>query len=770
MWKHYLRTAWRNLARYKRQNLINIAGLAIGFVCFALSALWIRYELTYDDFHPGADRIYRVRVESKDPAWGKYVSVTPYPLAAYLEKNFPEVEAGCVSNGFPLQIKKDNVTYDAFVLSADSSFFNLFPVRVVSGNPHFMETGHNHAAVTREMAARLFGTDDPLGKTFEFYSNTITVEAVVESWNHTNTPFDVIRPVSANADWTTSSYHTHIRLKQGTDPEKFTQKIRRKKIDQNDKLASGLTLTPVTALRYTDPDRAAGVKFNHVFLFALAGLLVIACSLFNYLTLFVNNLKIRRKEFAVRKINGATTGTLFNLLLFEVFFILLAAVLLGTVLIEWLLPYFRRLSEIAAAGSRIYLETLGYGLLVTAVCVGLVVLPVLFYFRKQSLQNSLRNWQGAPGKDWFRKGCIAFQLAISIGFIFCSAVLFRQIHFLQHADTGIVKDNLLTFNCYRSQEAIFRKLESLPSVQEIIRTRSAVFPATTTSAFTVTEWDGKTDNQNPVQCELMCVDEKFAPFYGMKFTEGANFTENTNASEEIMINEAARKALGWHTADGKKLSYGWGDDLRPRTVAGVVSDYYSGLPTAPLQPVIFIYEPRDGTFVIKYREGDKQQCIAAVTALMKQEFPGNDYSLQAVDDALAKYFRSEKSLLVLLGFVSAVCILISLFGIYSLAALNCERKKKEIAIRKTLGASTRSLLVLFYKEYLVLLALSSAVAFAAGYLVMKPWTENYVRQAPFGCMLYLAIFTAALACVLLTVGWLVGRAVRINPAEVVKSE
>ena len=770
MLKHYLYTAWRNLAKYKRQNLISIAGLATGFVCFALSALWIRYELTYDAFHPGAERIYRVRTESKDPGRGSYVNVTPYPLGAYLEKKFPEVETASVSNGFPVKIEKDKVAYDAFVLSADSSFFNLFPLQVISGNPHFLETGYGRAAVTQEMAVRLFGSEDPLGKTFEFYSRTVTVEAVVKSWRHTNIPFDVIRPLSPNTDWGTSSYQTYIRLKPGTDPEKFIQKVRREKIEQNENLASGLTFTPVTALRYTSPDQAAGIKFNHVFLFALAGLLVIVCSLFNYLMLFVSSLKIRSKEFAVRKINGATTGKLFKLLLFEVFFILLAAIVLGSVLIEWLLPYFRHLSEITASGSRIYLETLGYGLLVTVASVVLVLLPVLFYFRKQSLQNSLRDWHGPSDKEWFRKGCIAFQLVISIGFIFCSAVLFRQIYFLQHAETGIVKDNLLTLNAYSDQEEIFRKLSALPEIQKIIHTRSAIFPANTTSAFTVTEWDGKTDNQPAVRCELICVDEHFAPFYEMKFVEGKNFTENTAVSQEIMINEAAREALGWDKVDGKKLSYGWGDDLRPRTITGVVKNYYSGLPTAPLQPVIFVYDPRDATFVIKYRHGDKNRCMAAVNSLMKREFPDSAYNLTAVDDALATYFRSETSLLVLLGFVSAVCILISLFGIYSLASLHCERKKKEIAIRKTLGASTGRLLVLFYKEYLVLLGLSSAVAFAAGYLVMKPWTENYVQRAPFSPVLYLAIFAATLTCVLLTVGWLVGRAVRTNPAEVIRSE
>ena len=772
MIKHYLKTAYRNIRKYRQQNVISIIGLAIGFVCFALSLLWIRYELSYDNFHEGTDRIYRVRITNE--RWeGNLSPVTPYLLSSYLKTTWPEVEDACALNSWDIRLKVENKLYDTFALYIDSSFYDVFSVKVIEGNLDFIKSKAQGIALTPELATRMFGSKNAIGKTIQYSDQQLTVEALVEGWGmHSNMPFQCIMPLRVHAadKWDTFSYRTYIRLKKGADRGRFEQKVHevgvKEELDSFD--FSTIVFTPIKELHYTFPDEGSRVKFAHVFLFALAGLMVILCSLFNYLTLFINCLKIRSKEFALRKTNGATNQNLFFMLTCEIGILLILAVTIGLILIEWSLPMFKHLSGVDDSAGHIYMETLSYGVVIVGATILLVLLPVMIYFRRQTLYSSLQDVKGRPHKNLFRKVSIVLQLFISIGFIYCTLVIYKQVDHILHADTGIDQQNTATVDCYPLEtKTLYQELKQLPEVQEVIMARAGFLPANSTSHNKLKP-EEKSKKEDPfTECEIKYATADFISFYRIPFVEGRNFNESSKEAKEVIINEKARNAFGWTSGIGQRIVDGRGVAC---VVVGVVKDFVSTSPTEPTKPMVFLPESAQQTCLIRYLPGEKKTCCQAVEERILKQFPDTDFYIYTVEDTLEEYVKSESALFSLLGFVSVVCIVVSLFGIYSLAMLVCERRRKEIAIRKVLGASTGSILLLFYREFFVLLGIASVFAFSISYVIMKPWREQYIRQVAIGPEVYAGIFLAMLGCIMLTIGWLVWRTVRINPAEVIKSE
>ena len=236
----------------------------------------------------------------------------------------------------------------------DSALMKTFPVRLISGNTNFLLPDNKEIAITEELAEKLFGKENPIGKELMIYNEKRPVCAVVQSWGtHTNIPFDIIEANHQYAYWGALNWSTYIKVREGTDIKAFSKKLYEHTIEQDHTLLEHLVLTPITRLRYDHPIEEATVKFNHILLFALSGGLVILCSLFNYLTLFVSRIRMRGKEIALRKVCGSSDRHLMGLFSIEYLLTLLAAIFIGMLLIELILPTFRELSEILAIVAEI---------------------------------------------------------------------------------------------------------------------------------------------------------------------------------------------------------------------------------------------------------------------------------------------------------------------------------------------------------------------------------------------------------------------------------
>ena len=410
---HYLTIASRNMWKYKSQTLISIVGLAVGFTCFALATLWIRYEMTFDSFHKNAEQIYVVYRQSPFSPSG-YEKNSHYPLAAYLKETFPEVEDAmpvtpAYSKG---TVVVENVTYPALTITADSSIFRMFDIKIVEGSRDFLIPGSKNIAITREKARQLFGNENPIGKTIPMWDGEFAISAIVSDMSkRSNYAFDIIRPFREAPEhpWSVSyGENIIIKLASNINIEEFEKKLYEHEFGAERNQYKNLKIKPITKLRYTDPNITREVNFFHILIFAVSGILVILCSLFNYLTLFVSRFRIRQKELALRMVCGASGRSLLTMLSVEFMLTLLIAVVFGSILTQLVHKPFLVLSEIQMNLSAIYSEMLGY--IGSVILVSLLAFwLILFIFRRKNLNLSIRR----INKNLSRKISVIVQLIIS---------------------------------------------------------------------------------------------------------------------------------------------------------------------------------------------------------------------------------------------------------------------------------------------------------------------------------------------------------------------
>lgn len=767
MIKHYITIATRNLLKYKTQSLISILGLAVGFTCFALSTLWIRYELTYDDFHEDADLIYYVRNVSNTDNNGLSV-VTPYPLAGYLKKTFPEIEDACNTQAWESKFKYQGAEQTSFQITADTAMMNMFHLQVISGSRNFMTQGSNEIAITEQLARKLFGKETPLGKELEVWGEKKTICAIVKSWsNHSNLPFELVEANHARTEWGASSWQTFIKVRKGTDIKALEKKLFEYEIKEEETAPfTRIVITPITAMRYDRPNREETVKFDHILLFAAAGGLVILCSLFNYLTLFVTRIRMRGKEIALRTVCGSSGNGLLALFSTEYLITLSVAVLTGMILLELIMGPFRELSEIKTSNTGIYLEAIGYSGIVACLSFFFSLFPIC-YFRRQTLQTALKGSSDGRGRNIFQRVSMVLQLIISIGFIFCSTVMMKQIHHLNHTDMGLERSGRASFFSYPPIDGFRHELSQIPMITEIFPdSLDALFPRQTRAFQTVSEWDDKPASAQPVTFEMMDFNPAFFDFYKLRLIEGQ--MPDAGSEKQILMNQTGIKELGINNPVGKTVNKGY------LTIVGVVQDFYIAPPTIPVKPVALVFNKdnyRSSSIIFKFKEDSWESCKKQIEQAVKKRNPDMVYfNLFNMEEAYQKYLKSENALLKMLDFVTLVCILISLFGLYSLVTLDCEKQRKSIAVRKINGATTGTIIRIFYRKYLLLLCIAAAIAFPIGYLIMQRWIENYVLQTTIGFWIYPAILLAIGLIITGCTGWRIWRAANQNPAIVIKSE
>lgn len=775
---HYLKVAVRSLMKYKMQTAISIVGLAVGFVCLAFSMIWIRYELTYDDFHRGAERMYVLCAKSGLELDGITTSMT-FPLAKDLKRIFPEVEEAAAFSHWKAPVGKDREErIELWKVETDSAFFRLFDVRLLEGSWSFLHNTEKEVALTEEGARRIFRTTEGvLGKELYVYGEPHKVTALVSSWSkHSNFYYDVMlgQDEKTKANWQWLGQEVCFRLHEGTDEQAFADKLGRQV-----KWGTGATeyfrdlmMEQLTRCRYTLYQDTTQVALQYIRLFSVVSVLIIGVALINFFSMMVTRIRIRRREIGLRVVCGSTTGGLFRLFVSELVLLMLGSGLLGLVFLEVAKEKFQ---ELSAVEGGLYLPALGYFFFLFLVSVLLSVVIIRYYSRKSIVETLHHTIGNVRERMFFQQGSIIIQLTICVGILWGLSVLFLQLNHLSHTDIGFERDGRATFSSDPQEEGVIAQIKQIPYVQEV-KELVSLFPRRSMAATLVNAWDGKSENDEPFVMQYIPEGQEFMDFYGLRLIQGTPLSEQTDG-HQVLINETAAKRLGWADPVGKYFGYvdPEGRFRRDFTVVGVIKDFHISAPTDPVQPTLLVGygvgEIRIGRdFLIRFDETRTADLHRAVESIMQGLDGHHDFELKTVREAYDEYLTSERSLMKLLAFVSVVCIVISLFGVYSHITLACERRRKEIAIRKVNGATAWLIMQSFLKQYVWMLLLSCLIAFPVGTLVMRRWLEQYVEQTTINGWLYGLIMVILALFIGLCTGRSVWRAAHENPAEVIKRE
>ena len=671
MIKHCLKIAIRNLVKYKVQSAVSILGLAVGFVCFSLSLYWIHYEMTYDHFRQDADRIYMVRTNDEYTE-GKISTRVPYSLAAYLAQHFPDIAVAAPFHLISERISVNDKYQDAVFSSADSAWMNLMDIRIIKGNRNFMLPKDNaEIAITEEAAKKWFRTEDPIGKEVKMLRRTKKICAIVQAENrHTNFPFDFIGNPELGKTWWYITWSILIKVKPDTDIEELESKINAnlpaelKQVTLTRKTGiERIILTPLSKLHYAKDfrdDKEAGITFQYIIYFSIAGILIITCALINYLTLFINRMRVRQREMALRMIHGANIRSLVSLLTVEFLLLLACAVTTGFLLIEICFPSFIELTGIDTAKSSLYGEAfLFIGLISLIILTAIIGLLYILYHR--SLHLSLRYNTGRSTGTQLRRGSIVLQLFVCLSFIGCTVLINQQLDYLRHRDLGLKIKNRGSFSVMGDMDytPLIRKIKELPMITEVMQPDYYPIVSQLTAIGQFDNWEGlDIPIDTPVPVKLFLGKEDFFRFYDITLLAG-EWLDDLSTYEDIIINESLARRMGWspQEAIGKHIIQSY----ITYTIVGVVKDCHYGAPTLPIPHTGFLVGEQMGLMqrsagiLFKYKEGTWNECRKALEHLYQTECsPENILRLNSEEEVYNNYLRSEEMLTRLLSFASLV--------------------------------------------------------------------------------------------------------------------
>ena len=770
---HNIKLAFQQMRKYRLQSAVSIVSLAIGFACFALSSLWWRYETTYDAFHPAAENMH-ILVHSTDK-WANSYPQSILEDAGLIIKNVPQAEHATSCCIRQLSINKNIIDG---VLTADTMFLSTFQPELITGNYPQMQPDGTAAVVTETLAKKLFGSTDCIGQelrldyintdsqkcdTMTWGKGTYTVAAVIKDWGkHSFFRFQCIVPLnveeSAGSDNHFFSYFTVIRMHPKANADTVTAHINKMQLVHLD----DSRVIPLTSFHEDCPSLFTHiVKTDYIRTFAILGLLVIVCAIFNYLSLYTIRIRMRAREQALRLVCGSTRRQLLVLLITEFLLMLCAACFLGMLFVHLLLPEFKNITYIDEEDSYFFSE-MGLYMLAVSLCTIPLLVGTTWWMQRLSLKERLHKGMVSGHRNVFRPLSQWVQLVVCMGLIFFTSVIILQLHYLRNStDIGFKYQNRAIFYCLRNPEKsehIANYLRSHPDVEEVmIDCRDIYNPSYSRLIY-------NDENIHTKTIAFKKISRKEIDFWGLELIEGRWIEDHEE--EFALANESAVKFLNLTSPVDTFVR-----DVHLH-IKGVVRNVSGKSLIVPQEPMLYVPKPKEkkesewDDIAFSYRPGTWPAIRDSINSRLKG-FENNEYDckLSKIEESFNNLLHSEDKLLGLFYIMTAVCIIIALFGTYSLITISCEQRRKEIAVRKVFGARTGDILRLFFIEQTAVLVAAGIVAFPIAYVCVKPWLEGYIHQVAIPLWLYPAIFLLITLLVTVCIGWRVWKTAHAHAAE-----
>ncbi len=786
MFTNYIKTAIRNFARHKSSFFINVSGLSIGLACSVLILLWVLDEVNINRFHDDLDRIYQV-MEHQVYANGNIFTTqaTPGLLAPALVEEIPEIEyAATLSWSIQYLFSEDDHSIKTGGIYARPDIFRILTFDILAGNPEHWLKETNSVVISDELAEKLFGDRPALDRTVTVDGSTqYRIAGVFKKFPATSTlQFDFILPFKVfenNNAWTTSwasnGPRTLAKLRKGADPAAVDDKIKDFIKERNEGSVVDLFLYPYADLylygRFEE-GRAAGGRIEYVRLFSIVALFILLIACVNFMNLSTAQSAMRAREVGIRKSIGAGRGSLIGRYLGEAILISFCALILGLILVELLLPAFNSLT-----GKEITLRILNPAMILILAGIGLITGVVAgsypaFYLSAFDPVRTLKGEIRSSTREVFtRKGLVVFQFTLSIVLIVSTILIHRQVQFLQTKHIGYKKENLIYFPIegalHANWESFRREVSALPEISGISRANHHFLGrSSNTSSIS---WPGKNPD-SPVLFESMMVDFDLIETLGFEIHGGRSFSREFGAdSARIIINETAARIMEMDDPVGRSVTI-WRNELE---IAGVLKDFNYDHLRSRVEPLFMMLDRQNNWMhagYIRVQTDDIKSTLQRIQLIHESVNPAYPFDYSFVDDRYANLYRSEMRIGKLSNYFAVFAIFISSLGLFGLSAFTAERRKKEMSIRKVLGATVTGLVGLHAKEFLRLILLAAVISGPVSYYIMHTWLQEFVHRIEISLWVFVAAGGLAVAIAVITVSYQAIKTALSNPVDHLKYE
>ena len=798
MFKNYFKTAWRSVWKNKTFSSINVIGLTIGLACCLLIALYIQNELSYDKFQVKGNRIARVIMQysfdgSTESNAGNFTSVR---VASIFPRTFPEVESAIKMTEYSRVVKYDDKLFnEKKFMYADSNFFKIFSFKLLKGNSQTALSKPYDVLLTASTAKRYFGNENPIDKTLRVGndSNLYRVTGVMQDCpSNSQIQLDLLASFSSlgitsdheDTYWE-ANYTTYLLLKDRNSIAQLQAKI--PSFMKEEMAGKGATinflLEPFESIHLHSPYDSFTPNSNVVYIYILAAvallILIIACS--TYINLGTARSLERAKEVGVRKVIGAVRKQLFFQFMIESVLLCLFSVVLSLAVSAILLPFFNTLTERQLELSNLF----SVPFILFSVAVTLLIsfvagfYPALILTRFQPVKVLKGAFKNTASGQVLRKSLIIFQFVISVFLIIATFIIQQQLYFIQHKKLGYNREHVLVLPLDNKMLAKldlikneFKTNADVINVSRCVRSpveggggynmRSAVMP----------------DNQQ-VAVTANPVDEDYINTVGLQLVAGSNFTQQdvkdvTPDSQELrtyhfILNESAAKQLGWtpKEAVGKKMFL---DNSRPGYVSGVVKDFNFQSLHSPIKPFVLFPELWGRELLVKLSGSHLSQTISFLKSKWKDLVPDRPFEYHFLDEDYDKLYQSESRLGEVMKIFTSAGILLACFGLFGLSSYAIEQRRKEIGIRKVLGASAANITNLLATNFIKLVLVAFVIAVPIAWIVMNKWLENFAYRINISWMVFIIAGLAVMIITFLTISFQSVKAALANPVKSLRRE
>ncbi|MDZ4810343.1 MAG: ABC transporter permease [Bacteroidota bacterium] len=806
MFSNYLLIAFRNLIKNKTYSFINVFGLAVGTLCCLYIMLYVSHQFSYDKHHPDAENIYRITSDLKLPGGHNVMASVSPPTAPAMKQDFPEVQQ--FTRVVPaLGIKQfllhylESSWYEDNVVYADSTFFEVFAYHFIRGNTQALNDPYS-IVITKTLADKMFGSEDPLGKKIEMvYSygkNNYTVQGVIdESLGKSHIQANIYVTMRGggmgdyartNTSWAGNNFsYSYVKLYPNTDVAALESKLPAflNKYGQDQLKQLGmekqLHLQPVSSIHTTpgyeaENDKIANPRFLYLLLL-IAGLIqVIAC--INFMNLSTARSTNRAKEVGVRKVIGAGKFQLVRQFLTESVILTLFSILVAVPLLYMTMPALNAITQTDIQLNFITDYRLWILLTALVLFTGLIAgsYPAFYLSAFDAIRVLKGNFTNQVSAAGIRRSLVVFQFVLSILLISGIIVIYSQMNYIKNKDLGFNGNQKLIFTFHtdealKSSEAFAEHLRLIPEVKVVSRANNYL------SQFVFNDWtfykEGGSMEEGQVS-QFMMTDQYFVKANEIKLISGRDF--RLNDSGRILINETMARKLSIQPeqAEGTKIFTKQGNDPPISfEIVGVLKDFNFNSLHENVKPLIFRFDDKDPyltNIIVNLNSDNYKNALKKIEAVWHQDFAAVPFEYQFLDEEVQKQYDAEISLSQIINLFTGMAILISCLGLFGLATFSAEQRRKEIGIRKVLGASVIGLTQLLSKDFLKLVAIAILIATPISWWAMSQWLQSYAYRVTISWWMFALAGLLAIMIALLTIGFQAIKAAIANPVKSIRIE